>query len=45
MSSQYRQVVLDDEVDKELKSEIGADQDHVHFLVQSVTTYSATKIV
>ena len=25
--------------------EIGADQDHVHFLVQSVPTYSPTKIV
>ena len=25
--------------------EIGADQDHVHFLVQSVPTYSVTKIV
>ena len=25
--------------------EIGADKDHVHFLVQSVPTYSATKIL
>ena len=25
--------------------EIGTDQDHVHFLVQSVPTYSVTKIV
>jgi REP element-mobilizing transposase RayT len=25
--------------------EIGADRDHVHFLIQSVPTYSATKIV
>ena len=25
--------------------EIGVDQDHVHFLVQSVPTYSVTKIV
>lgn len=25
--------------------EIGADNDHVHFLVQSVPTYSATKII
>jgi len=25
--------------------EIGTDQDHVHFLVQSVPTYSPTKIV
>ena len=25
--------------------EIGTDQDHVHFLIQSVPTYSATKIV
>lgn len=25
--------------------EIGADKDHVHFLVQSVPTYSVTKIV
>jgi len=25
--------------------EVGTDQDHVHFLIQSVPTYSATKIV
>ena len=25
--------------------EIGTDKDHVHFLVQSVPTYSATKVV
>ena len=25
--------------------EIGADEDHVHFLLQSVPMYSATKIV
>jgi len=25
--------------------EIGIDEDHVHFLVQSVTTYNVTKIV
>ena len=25
--------------------EIGTDKDHVHFLVQSVPTYSATKII
>jgi REP element-mobilizing transposase RayT len=25
--------------------EIGTDKDHVHFLVQSVPTYSVTKIV
>jgi len=25
--------------------EIGTDKDHIHFLIQSVTTYSVTKIV
>jgi REP element-mobilizing transposase RayT len=25
--------------------EIGTDKDHVHFLVQSVPTYSVTKII
>ncbi len=25
--------------------ELGADEDHVHFLIQSVPTYSPTKIV
>ena len=30
---------------KEICLEIGADKDHVHYLVQSVPMYSLTKIV
>ena len=41
-----RQVCLEIEKRYELKFlEIGVDKDHVHFLVQSVPTYSVTKIV
>jgi REP element-mobilizing transposase RayT len=40
------EVCLDKEKRYQLKLiEIGTDQDHVHFLVQSVATYSVTKIV
>jgi len=41
-----REVCLEIEKRYELKFiEIGLDQDHVHFLVQSVPSYSVTKIV
>ena len=41
-----REVCLDIEKRYEIKFvEIGVDKDHVHFLVQSVRTYSVTKLV
>lgn len=41
-----KQVCLDIERRYQVKFlEIGTDKDHVHFLVQSVSTYSVTKIV
>jgi putative transposase len=41
-----REVCLDIEKRYEVKFvEIGVDKDHVHFLVQSVPTYSVTKLV
>jgi REP element-mobilizing transposase RayT len=41
-----KDVCLDIEKRYQLKfMEIGTDKDHVHFLVQSVPTYSVTKIV
>ena len=41
-----REVCLDIEKRYQIKFlEIGTDEDHVHFLVQSVPTYSVTKIV
>ena len=41
-----REVCLEIEKRYEVKFiEIGVDKDHVHFLVQSVPTYSVTKIV
>ena len=41
-----REVCLDIEQRYQVKFlEIGTDEDHVHFLVQSVPTYSVTKIV
>nr|AKS10327.1 Transposase IS200 like protein [Rickettsia endosymbiont of Ixodes pacificus] len=41
-----REVCLDIEKRYQVKFlEIGTDQDHVHFLIQSVPTYSVTKIV
>jgi putative transposase len=41
-----REVCLDLEKRYQIKFlEIGTDEDHVHFLVQSVPTYSVTKIV
>ena len=57
--AKYRKVVLDEQVEAELKNicleiekryelkflEIGTDEDHVHFLVQSVPRYSVTKMV
>ena len=48
--AKYRRVVFDKEVDAVLREvcleiEIGTDRDHVRFLVQSVPSYSPTKIV
>jgi REP element-mobilizing transposase RayT len=41
-----KEVCLDIEKRYQLKFlEIGTDKDHVHFLVQSVPTYSVTKVV
>lgn len=41
-----KQVCLDIEMRYQVKFlEIGTDKDHVHFLIQSVPTYSVTKIV
>lgn len=41
-----KMVCLDIELRYQVKFlEIGTDKDHVHFLVQSVPTYSVTKIV
>jgi REP element-mobilizing transposase RayT len=41
-----REVCLEIEQRYEIKfGEIGIDKDHVHFLVQSVPTYSVTKLV
>ena len=41
-----KEVCLDIEKRYEVKFvEIGVDKDHVHFLVQSVPTYSVTKLV
>ena len=41
-----KEVCLDIEKRYEVKFlEIGTDSDHVHFLVQSVPTYSVTKLV
>ena len=41
-----KEVCLDIEKRYQIKFlEIGTDKDHVHFLVQSVSTYSVTKIV
>jgi putative transposase len=56
--AKYRQVIVDDRVDRAVKEtcleiqkrydvhflEIGADGDHVHFLIQSIPTYAPTKI-
>ena len=56
MSSKYRRVVIDEDVDRviketcegiqeryEIRLEVGTDKDHVHFLIQSVPTYSPKK--
>ena len=41
-----KEVCLDIEKRYQVKFlEIGTDKDHVHFLVQSVSTYSVTKVV
>ena len=46
--AKYRRAVIDATVAQTLREvclEIGTDEDHVHFLVQSVPTYSVTKLV
>lgn len=54
LPAKYRRTVFDDRIDFSLEIqeryqmkflEIGTDKDHVHFLVQSIPTYSVTKIV
>ena len=46
VDSVRKQICLDIEKRYQIKFiEIGTDNDHVHFLVQSVPTYSVTKIV
>lgn len=46
VDEELKNVCLEIEMRYQIKFlEIGADQDHVHFLVQSVPTYSVTKIV
>ena len=46
VDSDLKEVCLDIEKRYEVKFlEIGTDEDHVHFLVQSVPTYSVSKIV
>jgi len=43
--AKYRRAVFDVKVDAELKAVCLDIEDHVHFLVQSVPTYSVTKLV
>ena len=57
--TKYRQIVINDEVDKTIKDacleiakryevhfvEIGTDKDHIHLLIQSIPTWSVTKLV
>ena len=46
VDSELKEVCLEMENCYQLKFlEIGTDKDHVHFLVQSVPTYSVTKLV
>lgn len=46
VDNEVKQVCLEIEKRYQLKFlEIGTDEDHIHFLVQSVPTYSVTKIV
>ena len=46
VDEELKQVCLEIEKRYEVKfMEIGVDRDHVHFLVQSVPTYSVTKLV
>ena len=47
-TAKYRRVVFSNNADAQLKHiclEIGTDNNHVHFLIQTVPTYSPTKIV
>ena len=46
--AKYRRIVFSEAVDQTLKDtclEIGADKDHVHFLIQSIPTMSVSKII
>ena len=54
--TKHRRIVVNEEVEEEICEEIskryglyfleiGADKDHVHFLIQSVPSYSPTQIV
>ena len=46
VDSELREVCLEIEKRYEVKFlEIGVDKDHVHFLIQSVPTYSVTRLV
>ena len=46
VDAELREICLEIEKRYEIKFlEIGVDKDHVHFLVQSVPTYSVTKLV
>ena len=46
VEAELKEVCLDIEDRYQIKFlEIGTDKDHVHFLVQSVPTYSITKLV
>ena len=46
VDEELKQVCLEIELRYEIKFlEIGTDKDHVHFLIQSVPTYSVTKLV
>jgi putative transposase len=46
VDSVLKEICLDIEKRYQMKFlEIGTDQDHVHFLIQSVPTYNVTKIV
>jgi len=46
VDSVIKEICLDIEKRYQMKFlEIGTDQDHVHFLIQSVPTYNVTKIV
>ena len=46
--AKYRRAVIDEKAGREIKEiclEVGADKDLIHFLVQSVPSYSITKMI